>query len=324
VKTIRGEGAEVRAFLPEADEAWVIDEDSGREYPMDMVQREGFFLFRSAHSRTFTYRIRTRTHEGRTAEFADPYSFGVILTDFDLHLIGEGSHYRKYEESGFGGSPPFDRVLLFYHNLLSGASYRPHTLQLFPLDPGWLSSLKKKPWPARSRPVFGVEWRELFSLLVREYILVSLQRAFAESLLSENASRLLAMQVAERNIGEYLDGLTHELNNQRQSQITAELLDIVAGSEALFGGMEQIAKRAATADQAATAKLVKMEQAAAKGPAPEPQVPKKIDPGMIAALGVGAAGVGGSLPGAAAPGWTCDRDRAGKSGGPHPDRKSVV
>jgi len=60
---------------------------------------------------------------------------------------------------------------------------------------------------------------------------------------------------------------------------------------------EQIAKRAATADQAVTTKLVKMEQAVAKGPAPEPQTPKKIDPGMIAALGVGAAGVGGIVGG---------------------------
>jgi hypothetical protein len=60
---------------------------------------------------------------------------------------------------------------------------------------------------------------------------------------------------------------------------------------------EQIAKRAATADQAATTKLVKMEEAVAKGPAPEPQAPKKFDPGLIAALGVGAAGVGGIVGG---------------------------
>jgi hypothetical protein len=54
---------------------------------------------------------------------------------------------------------------------------------------------------------------------------------------------------------------------------------------------------AATADQAVTTKLAKMEQATAKGSAPELQVPKKIDPGMIAALGVGAAGVGGIVGG---------------------------
>ncbi|MHB0867170.1 MAG: F0F1 ATP synthase subunit gamma [Thermoleophilia bacterium] len=66
-------------------------------------------------------------------------------------------------------------------------------------------------------------------------MLVSLEQACAESLLSENASRLTAMQVAERNISDYLDDLRHKLNGQRQSEITSELLDIVAGSEALFG-----------------------------------------------------------------------------------------
>jgi hypothetical protein len=64
---------------------------------------------------------------------------------------------------------------------------------------------------------------------------------------------------------------------------------------------EQIAKRAATADQAATAKLAqrveKVEEAAAKGTAPAPEPAKKIDTGMIAALGVGAAGIGGMVGG---------------------------
>lgn len=100
VKSARGEYTEVRAFLPEADEAWVVNEDNGREYPMDRVQREGFFLYRAADSSTFSYRIRTRSDEGREREFRDPYSFGVILSDFDLHLMGEGSHYRKYEKLG--------------------------------------------------------------------------------------------------------------------------------------------------------------------------------------------------------------------------------
>jgi hypothetical protein len=64
---------------------------------------------------------------------------------------------------------------------------------------------------------------------------------------------------------------------------------------------ELVAKRAASADQAATSKLVQrvetMEQAAAKGTAPAPEPAKKIDPGLIAALGVGAAGLGGMVGG---------------------------
>ncbi len=64
---------------------------------------------------------------------------------------------------------------------------------------------------------------------------------------------------------------------------------------------EQIGKRAASADQATTAKLVQrvetMEQGVVKGPVPTPEPAKKIDPGLIAALGVGAAGLGGMVGG---------------------------
>ena len=64
---------------------------------------------------------------------------------------------------------------------------------------------------------------------------------------------------------------------------------------------EQIAKRATSADQAATARLAQrleqVERTATKGPAPTPEPPKKIDTGMIAAMGVGAAGLGGMVGG---------------------------
>jgi len=64
---------------------------------------------------------------------------------------------------------------------------------------------------------------------------------------------------------------------------------------------EQFAKRAATADQAAatrlTAAATKAEQAATTGVAPAPEPPKKMDPGLIAAIGVGAAGLGGMVGG---------------------------
>ncbi|MBE0428857.1 MAG: F0F1 ATP synthase subunit gamma [Thermoleophilia bacterium] len=132
-----------------------------------------------------------------------------------------------------------DRVTLFFHRPRSGASYRPVAINLYPPDPEWLEELAARPWPSRSRPEIVMNWRELFTALASNYLFISLHGAFVESLMSENSSRLLAMQVAERNIGEYLDDLKRQLNHQRQGQITAELLDIVAGSEALFGGIEE-------------------------------------------------------------------------------------
>jgi len=80
-----------------------------------------------------------------------------------------------------------------------------------------------------------MEWDGLFSSLIREYLFVSLYRAFAESLASENASRLASMQVAERNIEDRLVDLSAQFHQQRQSSIDEELFDLVAGFEALTG-----------------------------------------------------------------------------------------
>jgi len=81
-----------------------------------------------------------------------------------------------------------------------------------------------------------MDWDRLFSSLIHEYLFVSLYRAFAESLESENASRLASMQGAEKNIEEMLSGLKTHFQQQRQMSITGELLDIVAGFEALNKG----------------------------------------------------------------------------------------
>jgi F-type H+-transporting ATPase subunit gamma len=69
--------------------------------------------------------------------------------------------------------------------------------------------------------------------LIREYLFVSLFRACAESLASENASRLSAMQRAEKNIDELLESLNRKFHQLRQSSIDEELFDVVSGFEAL-------------------------------------------------------------------------------------------
>lgn len=126
-----------------------------------------------------------------------------------------------------------DRLVLFYCKPLSGASNYPHTQHLLPLDEAWLEELHEQKWPSRVLPTFTMEWDKLFSALIQEYIFVSLSRAAAESLTSESAGRLASMQVAEKNIEERLTELSGRYYQQRQATITEELLDIIAGFEAL-------------------------------------------------------------------------------------------
>ena len=124
-------------------------------------------------------------------------------------------------------------VFLFYNEYLTGASYRPRTMHLLPVDRDWLKKLEVKKWPARTLPTFSMEWDDLFRGLIREYLFVNVYKAFAESLASENASRLMAMQTAEKNIEERLQELHGLFHRQRQMTITEEILDIVAGFEAM-------------------------------------------------------------------------------------------
>ena len=94
---------------------------------------------------------------------------------------------------------------------------------------------REKPWTSRSLPQFSLPAEKLLSSLVRQQMFIKLFSACAESLAGEHASRLMSMQVAEKNIQERLETLTANYRQQRQGQITEELLDVVSGFEALRG-----------------------------------------------------------------------------------------
>jgi F-type H+-transporting ATPase subunit gamma len=125
------------------------------------------------------------------------------------------------------------RVWVVHQQPQSGAGYEPCLRHLIPLDAAWLHSLEQRPWPTRMLPTYAMDWRVLFSSLIQQYLFVTLYRAMAESLAAENAARMASMQAAERNVEERLDDLTARYHRRRQSAITEELLDVVAGFEML-------------------------------------------------------------------------------------------
>jgi len=127
---------------------------------------------------------------------------------------------------------------LFYNRPGSGGVYAPVGQRLLPLDATWHRDLAALPWPTRNLPeVIGGRRTNAATLraLIREYLFVSLFRACAESLASENASRLAAMERADRNIDELLEEMNIRFHQLRQSGIDAELFDVISGFEALSG-----------------------------------------------------------------------------------------
>jgi F-type H+-transporting ATPase subunit gamma len=124
------------------------------------------------------------------------------------------------------------QVYVFHNRPKSGAIYTPVSQRLLPLDDQWQHDLAAIRWPSSNLPEVMNGGEPTLLALVREYLFVSLFRACAESLASENASRLAAMQRAEKNIDELLEDLNRAFHRLRQSGIDEELFDVVSGFEA--------------------------------------------------------------------------------------------
>jgi 1,4-alpha-glucan branching enzyme len=87
----------VRAFLPGAEQVVVVD-DANREDELRRIHDAGLFSGEVGPG-TQHYRLKARW-QGQVVELEDAYRFPPILSDFDLHLLGEGTHLRSYEKLG--------------------------------------------------------------------------------------------------------------------------------------------------------------------------------------------------------------------------------
>ena len=124
-------------------------------------------------------------------------------------------------------------VYVFHNRPQSGALYEPVSQRLLPLDAQWQQGFTKVPWPTANVPEIMCGGTEALRALIREYLFISLFQACTESLASENASRLAAMERADRNIDELLENLHGTFHGLRQSSIDEELFDVIAGYESL-------------------------------------------------------------------------------------------
>ncbi len=149
----------------------------------------------------------------------------TAITPLVGHILSTCELQRQKGEVG--------QIYLFYNRPKSGAIYEPVTQRLLPLDEKWRRKLTKVSWPTVNLPEVLVNDMTTLQALIREYLFVSMYKACAESLAAENASRLAAMQRAEKNIDELLEDLNGSFNSLRQRGIDEELFDVISGYESL-------------------------------------------------------------------------------------------
>jgi F-type H+-transporting ATPase subunit gamma len=129
------------------------------------------------------------------------------------------------------------QVYLFHNQPTSTSAYEPVATRLLPLDHIWQRELSARPWPNKNLPELIEGAVPTLEAFIREYLFVLLFQACAQSLASENASRLAAMQRAEKNIEQVLEGLNRTFHRVRQESIDEELFEVVAGYESLSQGL---------------------------------------------------------------------------------------
>lgn len=129
------------------------------------------------------------------------------------------------------------RVWLLHNQRKGQNAAQPVARQLLPVPQDYLAQREQSAWPHPGIPFFRMDNGALMSWLIRERLFVLLYRALAEALASEHATRLAAMQNAERNLHERHEILNAAFRQKRQETITRELMDLVAGFEVAQANM---------------------------------------------------------------------------------------
>jgi F-type H+-transporting ATPase subunit gamma len=232
VEVVEDAIAEGAALLPDIDMPLSMGPLQGRAALVVLCSEHGFvggfserLLDRAAAERTTgqdlivvgTRGIATATERGydMAAHFAMATHVGGVLDvtrRIAAHLADAGTARVVFERRRRGALAEIEvRTIL-------------------PLDPSLMIGSKQ-----RHPPLHQVAPEVLLESLAEEYLFAEITGAVMESLASENAARLRAMEAADQNIGDRLDKLSTKAHALRQEAITSELLDVVTGAEAMLG-----------------------------------------------------------------------------------------
>ena len=130
----------------------------------------------------------------------------------------------------------YDELYVIYNEFVTVASQKPAVVKLFPLPRMGNDDLEEIPFDKRINYIYEPSEPALLAKLLPMYVHVLIYRALLETAAGENGARMAAMDNATRNCEELINSLTLKYNKARQAAITAELMDIVGGTEALAKG----------------------------------------------------------------------------------------
>jgi F-type H+-transporting ATPase subunit gamma len=172
-----------------------------------------------------TLRFRRYEVDAQWAGFADQPSY------HDAQAVGH-KLAELYE------AEEVDRVVLVYNRFESALVQRVTTTDLLPIREEVLAGEEPDEdgdGGVSADFIYEPEPEEILQRLLPVYLETEIYRALLESAAAFLASQMTAMRNASKNAGELIDNLTLSLNRARQAEITQEILEVVAGADALTG-----------------------------------------------------------------------------------------
>ena len=130
-----------------------------------------------------------------------------------------------------------DRVVVVYNHYVSPLTQTVSVEDVLPIPRTLLEEEEKSAYEIALEGdfIYEPEPEEILGRLLPTYLETTIYRALLESAASEHGARMTAMRNASKNAGELIDTLTLDMNRARQSEITQEILEVVAGADALQG-----------------------------------------------------------------------------------------
>jgi F-type H+-transporting ATPase subunit gamma len=199
-----------------------------RAFELERTERaEGHEVIWTVVGRKGASTLRFRRYEltAQWAGFADKPTYGDAQAI--AHRLAE-----LYSEQ------QVDRVVLVYNRFVSALVQRVTVSDLLPIPEEALGAgqdLTAREEALRGDFIYEPEPEEILERLLPVYLETEIYRALLESAASFLAAQMTAMRNASKNAGELIDTYTLQMNRARQAQITQEILEIVAGADALAG-----------------------------------------------------------------------------------------
>ena len=128
-----------------------------------------------------------------------------------------------------------DRVVVIYNRFESALTQVVTEQELLPLSGELLETddEERQQDALQGDFIFEPEPEQILERLLPVYVETELYRALLESAASKHGAQMTAMRNASKNAGELIDNLTLAMNRARQAEITQEILEVVAGADAL-------------------------------------------------------------------------------------------